>query len=104
MATCFAPNQLDMLALLSPETIAIEAQIQADKAARDAERRELIEATLEARKIEIAIAARRKDRTCLSCRGSFRSEGPGHRICSPCKGLDAWTSPNEFSVAVSASF
>jgi hypothetical protein len=47
------------------------------------------------------IQAMRQPRKCLSCSKTFNSTGPGHRICSPCKDLDVWTSPNEFSVAVS---
>jgi|tagenome__1003787_1003787.scaffolds.fasta_scaffold20485572_3 hypothetical protein len=50
---------------------------------------------------EYRIAAARKTRKCLCCGDTFASAGPGHRICSPCKELDAWSSPNEFSVAVS---
>lgn len=27
----------------------------------------------------------RKDRACLMCRSTFRSDGPGHRRCDPCQ-------------------
>jgi hypothetical protein len=44
----------------------------------------------------------RRDRKCLSCAGMFRSSGPGNRICAPCKGLEAWSSPADY--AIHASF
>ena len=45
------------------------------------------------------VEAARKQRRCLSCERQFSSTGPGNRICSPCKSLESWTSPNEFSLA-----
>ena len=43
--------------------------------------------------------AARKQRKCLSCSKSFKSTGPGNRICVRCKGLDAFTSaPSAFTV------
>jgi hypothetical protein len=45
-----------------------------------------------------------KTRRCLSCSDEFASHGPGNRICSPCKALVAWSTPNDFSVATTASF
>ncbi len=50
------------------------------------------------------VEAMRKTRRCLSCSDYFASTGPGNRICGSCKSLDAWTSPNEFSIATTASF
>ena len=50
------------------------------------------------------IQAMRKARKCLSCSREFASSGPGNRICLPCKDLDGWKSPNEFSLAVNAAF
>lgn len=50
------------------------------------------------------IHAMKRTRKCLCCGDQFSSHGPGNRICSPCKALDAWTSPNEFSIATTASF
>jgi hypothetical protein len=47
------------------------------------------------------IEAQRKARRCLSCDDYFASTGPGNRICLPCKSLDGWTSPAEFSVCAS---
>jgi hypothetical protein len=41
---------------------------------------------------------KKKGRTCLSCSQTFQSTGPGNRICSPCKELEAWTCPAAFSV------
>jgi hypothetical protein len=41
----------------------------------------------------------RKPRKCLSCGEIFPSEHPGNRVCSPCKQLVAWTTPNDFSVS-----
>jgi hypothetical protein len=32
-----------------------------------------------------------KPRRCLSCEIVFDSEGPGNRICQPCKQLVAWS-------------
>src|SRR4051794_34333255 len=51
----------------------------------------------EAHRVQVA----RKPRKCLCCGGTFNSAHAGHRICSSCKELDIWSSPNEFSVAVS---
>jgi hypothetical protein len=45
------------------------------------------------------LQAQRKTRKCLSCDAAFASTGPGNRVCSSCKSLDAWTSPAEFTVA-----
>jgi hypothetical protein len=45
------------------------------------------------------IESQRKLCRCLSCDDDFVSHGPGNRVCLSCKALDAWTSPNEFSVA-----
>lgn len=42
-----------------------------------------------------------KPRQCLRCSKTFHSTGAGHRICSPCKEADAWTSPAEFSIHAS---
>jgi hypothetical protein len=47
------------------------------------------------------IQSMHRPRRCLSCDGTFASTGPGNRICGPCKALDVWTSPNEFSVHAS---
>jgi hypothetical protein len=49
---------------------------------------------------EHRVIVARKSRKCLCCGGTFNSAHAGHRICSPCKDLDVWTSPNEFSVSV----
>lgn len=114
-----APIQLDMTAILSPETIELEAriadekasreserremeaQLVADRAARAAERREMAEARLEAQKIARGVAARRKSRKCLSCGDNFASAGAGNRICSPCKGAPVFGSMPDFSVHAS---
>lgn len=47
------------------------------------------------------IVSQHRPRRCLSCDRQFASSGPGNRICSPCKDLDVWSSPNEFSVSAS---
>ena len=47
------------------------------------------------------IVSQHKTRRCLSCSSQFASTGPGNRICSSCKSLDAFTSPTEFSVHAS---
>ena len=48
-----------------------------------------------------ALAAQ-KQRKCLSCSKGFNSAGPGNRICTRCKGLDAFTSaPSAFTVHAS---
>jgi hypothetical protein len=36
------------------------------------------------------VAAKRR---CLSCRRPFQSCWAGHRICTRCKRLDAWSAP-----------
>jgi hypothetical protein len=46
----------------------------------------------------------RKPRRCLSCGDTFPSEHAGNRICSGCKQLVAWGTPNDFSLAITASF
>lgn len=33
-----------------------------------------------------------KTRTCLACRGSFRSQWAGERICQKCKSSSSWRS------------
>ena len=33
---------------------------------------------------------RRRSRACLRCRQVFRGDGPGERICLPCKESDDW--------------
>jgi hypothetical protein len=43
----------------------------------------------------------RKPRKCLSCSRDFDSTGPGNRICGDCKGLVAWSTPNDFSIHAS---
>lgn len=44
------------------------------------------------------MAAKRR-RTCLHCARDFDSSGPGNRICTRCRSLDAFTSaPVDFSV------
>lgn len=46
--------------------------------------------------------AMRRLRKCLHCSDNFPSDGPGHRICPPCKGLEVFTSsPSSFSVYAS---
>jgi hypothetical protein len=35
-------------------------------------------------------AANLSRRPCLCCRDLFVSEGPGNRICAPCKSTEAW--------------
>lgn len=100
--TCLALNQINMLSILTPDIIAIETRRLSEKAAREADMREMAEAKLEAQKIASAAAARRKDRKCLSCGDSFPSEHAGHRICSPCKDLEIFaSSPSSFSVHAS---
>lgn len=49
------------------------------------------------------IQSMRKTRRCLSCSDNFASTGPGNRICSPCKDLDAWKAGVTEFVTVSAS-
>ncbi|UEM08238.1 hypothetical protein JL101_036465 (plasmid) [Skermanella rosea] len=45
------------------------------------------------------IEAARKTRKCLSCGHGFASEGPGNRICKPCKGLEVFHSaPDSFAL------
>jgi hypothetical protein len=40
-----------------------------------------------------------KPRKCLSCQSTFDSSGPGNRICTNCKGRDAWSSsPDAFAI------
>ena len=46
----------------------------------------------------------RKPRKCLSCGDTFPSEHAGNRVCSDCKQLVAWSTPNDFSLATNASF
>jgi hypothetical protein len=43
----------------------------------------------------------RKPRRCLSCGDTFPSEHAGHRICTGCKSLSVWGTPNDFSVSAS---
>lgn len=50
------------------------------------------------------LQAMQKTRRCLACSDDFASTGPGNRICGRCKSLEAWTSPDEFSVVSSAAF
>jgi hypothetical protein len=45
------------------------------------------------------IVSMHRSRRCLCCDRQFASTGPGHRICGPCKDLDIWSSPVEFSVS-----
>ncbi|MCE2523323.1 MAG: hypothetical protein J4F49_08910 [Rhodobacteraceae bacterium] len=40
---------------------------------------------------------RGKARSCLSCRRTFFSEGPGNRICNPCKESPHWEQGNDFA-------
>lgn len=35
-------------------------------------------------------AARRKNRTCLTCQSPFLSEGPHNRMCTPCRAQTAY--------------
>jgi len=52
--------------------------------------------------LEFQQQQQRKGRKCLSCSRTFQSSGPGNRICVPCKGLEAWSSPADY--AIHASF
>lgn len=41
----------------------------------------------------LQLAARQRDRSCLTCGQTFLSEGPGHRMCTSCTSLslhDGW--------------
>ncbi|UEM08163.1 hypothetical protein JL101_036325 (plasmid) [Skermanella rosea] len=44
-----------------------------------------------------------KPRRCLSCDRTFASCGPGNRICTACKGREAWSGPADFAVVSTAS-
>lgn len=46
--------------------------------------------------------ATKRSRRCLHCSKTFDSSGPGNRICTRCKGLDAFTCmPVDFSIHAS---
>jgi ribosomal protein S27AE len=96
--TCLSPNQINLLGVLRAETIAIEARNEAEKAAREAYLIEMAEARIEAVKIDRAVAARRKTRTCLCCGGEFLSEHSGHRRCGTCDQIVSLGSLPEFTV------
>ena len=52
---------------------------------------------------ELRKMAKQKQRRCLHCSDTFASSGPGHRICSPCKSLEVFTSsPSSFSIHTAA--
>jgi hypothetical protein len=91
--TYFGPNQIDLGAIvLDAETIAKAA---ACAAARD-------KARAKAAEKRAAAAALTTPRRCLHCTRDFPSTGPGHRICSPCKSLEVFTSsPSSFSIHAS---
>jgi hypothetical protein len=46
----------------------------------------------------------RRPRKCLSCGDMFPSEHAGNRVCAGCKALVAWGTPNDCSLATTASF
>ena len=99
--TCLSLTQINMLSILTTDTIAIETRRLSESAARKAEIRELAEAKPEAQKIAAEAAARRKPRRCLHCSEDFPSEGPGHRVCGGCKSHPAWGAMTDFSVHAS---
>jgi hypothetical protein len=41
---------------------------------------------------------KRMGRKCLACTRTFSSTGPENRVCSPCKELEAWSSPADYSL------
>ncbi len=40
---------------------------------------------------------RGRARSCLNCQRTFFSEGPGNRICIPCKQSAHWSTGNDFA-------